>query len=214
MQRASLGKSGSEAASQLTGRIARAFYSNSLVNTMDMTDAIQYILTAAQSLVSIKCLEWRSLGLLVYYSEKTSRHRPNVPKKILIWMLREARRGLKAMVGNRIKPDYHFVSIIFCSFCFFQADSCVPWQAMLKRMSAHIGHSRPKPGRGLKNIFTLSAYFLFFSVSFRQILVFPCRLCSNACQHILDTTGLSQAEVWRTYLNLLTVIVTLSWKQT
>ena len=49
MQRATLGKGGSEAASQLQGRIARAFSSNSLVNTMDMTAAIQYILTAAQS---------------------------------------------------------------------------------------------------------------------------------------------------------------------
>ena len=49
MQRATLGKSGSEAASQLQGRIARAFSSNSLVNTMA---AIQYILTAAQSLGS------------------------------------------------------------------------------------------------------------------------------------------------------------------
>ena len=52
MQRATLGKSGYEAASQLQGRIARAFSSNSLVNTMDMTAAIQYILTAAQSLGS------------------------------------------------------------------------------------------------------------------------------------------------------------------
>ena len=52
MQRATLGKSGSEAASQLQGRIARAFSSNSLVNTMDMTAAVQYILTAAQSLGS------------------------------------------------------------------------------------------------------------------------------------------------------------------
>ena len=52
MQRASLGKSGSEAASQLQGRIARAFSSNSLVNTMDMTTAIQYSLTVAQSLGS------------------------------------------------------------------------------------------------------------------------------------------------------------------
>ena len=41
-----------EAASQLQGRIARAFSSNSLVNTMDMTAAIQYILTATQSLGS------------------------------------------------------------------------------------------------------------------------------------------------------------------
>ena len=52
MQRATLGKSGSEAASQLRSRIARTFSSNSLVNTMDMTAAIQYMLTAAQSLGS------------------------------------------------------------------------------------------------------------------------------------------------------------------
>ena len=52
MQRATLGKSGSEGASQLQGWIARAFSSNSLVNTMDMTAAIEYILTAAQSLGS------------------------------------------------------------------------------------------------------------------------------------------------------------------
>ena len=52
MQRATLGKSGYEAASQLQGRIARAFSSNSLMITMDMTAAIQYILTAAQSLGS------------------------------------------------------------------------------------------------------------------------------------------------------------------
>ena len=52
MQRATLGKSGSEAASQLQGRIARAFSSNSLVNTIDMTPAIEYILKAAQSLGS------------------------------------------------------------------------------------------------------------------------------------------------------------------
>ena len=52
MQRATLSKSGSEAASQLQGRIARAFSSNSLVNTMDMTAAIQYIFTTAQLLGS------------------------------------------------------------------------------------------------------------------------------------------------------------------
>ena len=52
MQRATLGKSGSEAASQLQARIASAFSSNSLVNTMDMTAVIQYILIATQSLGS------------------------------------------------------------------------------------------------------------------------------------------------------------------
>ena len=116
MQRATLGKSGSEAASQLQGRIARAFSSNSLVNTMDMTAAIQYILTAAQLLdsqVYYKKSRMRYLDLLVYYSAKTIRHRQNglsyVPKKILTWMLREARGGLNATVGNRVKPDYHFI---------------------------------------------------------------------------------------------------------
>ena len=49
MQLATLGMSGSEAASQLQRRIVRAFSRNSLVNTMDMTAAIQYILTTAQS---------------------------------------------------------------------------------------------------------------------------------------------------------------------
>ena len=52
MQPATLGKSGSEAAPQLQGRIARTFSSNSLVITMDMKAAIQYILTVAQSLGS------------------------------------------------------------------------------------------------------------------------------------------------------------------
>ena len=61
-------------------------------------------------------------------------------------MLREARGGLKATVGNRVKPDYHFILIAFVIFCFFQPDSRVPLQAMLKSMPAHIGHCRPKPG--------------------------------------------------------------------
>ena len=52
MQRATMGKSDSEAAPQLQGRIARTFSSNSLVNTIEMTGATQYILTAAQSLGS------------------------------------------------------------------------------------------------------------------------------------------------------------------
>ena len=38
MQLATLGKNGSETASQLQGRMARAFSSNSLVNTMDISN--------------------------------------------------------------------------------------------------------------------------------------------------------------------------------
>ena len=126
MQRANLGKSGSQAA--LQGRIARAFSSNSLVNTMDMTDAIQYILTAARSLdsqVYYKKSRMTILGLAGVLFAKTSRNRQNglsyVPKKILTWTLREARGGLKATVGNRVKPDYHFIRIVFCSFLFLSA---------------------------------------------------------------------------------------------
>ena len=52
MQRETLGKSGSEAASQSQDRIARAFSSNSFVNTIDMMAAIQHTVTAAQSLGS------------------------------------------------------------------------------------------------------------------------------------------------------------------
>ena len=33
-------------------------------------------------------------------------------------MLREARGSLKATVGNRVKPDYHFIRIVFCYFLF------------------------------------------------------------------------------------------------
>ena len=89
----------------------------------------------------------------MYHSAKTNRHRLNglsyVPKKILTWILREAKRGFKATVGNRVKPDYDVSRIVFCSFLF----------------------------------------------AFSQIFVFPGRLCSKACQHILDIVGLSQAEV-------------------
>ena len=52
MQRATLGNSSSDAASQLHDRIAIAFSSNSLMNKMDMMAPIQYILTAAQLLGS------------------------------------------------------------------------------------------------------------------------------------------------------------------
>ena len=52
MQRATLGKSGSKTASQLQGQAARVLTRSSLGNTMEITAAIQYILTATQSLGS------------------------------------------------------------------------------------------------------------------------------------------------------------------
>ena len=63
-------------------------------------------------------------GLLVYYElAKTSRHRQNglsyVPEKILTWMLREARGGLQATVGNRVTTILslypHSCSFLFLS---------------------------------------------------------------------------------------------------
>ena len=99
-----------------------------------MTAAIQYILTAAQSLAlrttikSLKCL-------LVYYSVKTSRHRQNglsyVPKGILTSMLREARGDLKATVGNRVTTrlslyphNFLFFSVSFNQSLVFSSMLC------------------------------------------------------------------------------------------
>ena len=111
MQRGTLGKSGSEAASQLQSRIARAFSSNSLVNTMEWISRLLFNIFVQKHnrkalRFTIKSLEWRYLGLLVYYSAKTSRHRQNglsyVPKKLLVWMLRETTGGLKVTVDNKV----------------------------------------------------------------------------------------------------------------
>ena len=55
MQRATLDKSGSETAWQLQGWTARAFSSNGLVKTLEMTAVIQHILTAIQSFGSQDC---------------------------------------------------------------------------------------------------------------------------------------------------------------
>ena len=63
MQRTALSKCGAEAAKQLQGRTARAFSINSLVNTMEMAGAIQYILAAAQSLGSQDHYKVSILGL-------------------------------------------------------------------------------------------------------------------------------------------------------
>ena len=32
------------------------------------------------------------------------------------------------------------LSTFFVTFCFFQPESCFPWQAMVKTISAHFGH--------------------------------------------------------------------------
>ena len=67
-----------------------------------MTAAIQYILTAAQLLgsqVYYKKSRMTIIGLAGVLFCENSRHRQNgvsyIPKKILTWMLREARGDLK-----------------------------------------------------------------------------------------------------------------------
>ena len=133
MQWATLGKSSSEGALQLQGRTAIAFSSNSLVNTMELAAAIQYILTAAQSLGSQDDYTKSRMTILGLAGElfcKTNKDGQNglsyVPKKILTWMLREARGGLKATVHYRVTTSLSLYHIVFAFFCFFQPESCFP----------------------------------------------------------------------------------------
>ena len=79
-----------------------------------------------------------------------SRHRLNeslfVRKKILTLVRREARVGFKATAGKRVTA-YHFI----CFFRYFQPESCFPWQAMLKSISAHFGSVGLSQTETLKN---------------------------------------------------------------
>ena len=74
--------------------------------------------------------------------------------------------------------------------------SYVPIKKILTWMLREAGGGlKETVGKRVKTDHHFIRIFLFFSVSFSQILVFPGRLCSKACQHILDIVGLSQAEV-------------------
>ena len=123
---------------------------------MEMTAAIQDILTEAQSLGSLNCYKKSRMtilglsGILFCENEQVQKKRIIECSEENIYLtVREARGDLEVTVGNRLTT----------------------------RLSLY-PHS-----------------FLFFSVSFNQSFVFPSRLCSKACQHILNTEGLSQAEV-------------------
>ena len=90
------------------------------------------------------------LGLAGVLFCKMSRHGQNglsfVLKKILTWVPREARGGLKAISGKRQQPYYHLSAQFFVTFCFFQsAECCFLCQAMLETILAH-RHCGPKPG--------------------------------------------------------------------
>ena len=68
-------------------------------------------------------------------------------RKYLPGCFGEARGVLNATVGNRVTTRLSlYPHGSFVLFCFFQPEPCVSCQAMLNSMSAHIGHSRPKPG--------------------------------------------------------------------
>ena len=77
----------------------------------------------------------------MYYSTRTSRHRQNglsyVPKKILTWMLREAEGVLKATIGNRVQPDYHFIHIFFLFFSVSFSQSLVLPGRLCSKASQH-----------------------------------------------------------------------------
>ena len=111
------------------GRIDRALSSNSLVNTMEMTAASQYILTAAQSLgprdyyKKCRMMIHGFAGVLFCKNEQAWTKWIIVcsEENTVTWTVREARGGLQAKVGNRVLPDYHFIHIVFCSFLFLSA---------------------------------------------------------------------------------------------
>ena len=105
-----LGKSGSEVSSQLEGQIARAFSSNSLVNTMDMTAAIQYILTAAQSLGSQVYYKRSLMTILGLAGVLFCENEQALTKWIIICS--EENTYLDA------QGSYHFIRIVFFLFFF------------------------------------------------------------------------------------------------
>ena len=119
---------------------------------MEMTAAIQYILTAAQSLVSQDYYKKSRMtirglaGVLFCENEQAQTKWIIVCSEENTWMLRENRGGLKATVGNRVTtrpslyPHRHF------SFLFLSTRVLFPCQATFKSMPAHIGHCEPKPG--------------------------------------------------------------------
>ena len=99
-----------------------------MAKTQEMTALIQYILTSAQSFGSQDYYNkslMTILGLAGLLFCKMSKHKQNglsfVPTKILTWVPREARGGLKAIAGKRQQPYYHFIHTVFCSFLFLSA---------------------------------------------------------------------------------------------
>ena len=65
------------------------------------------------------------------------------PKDILTWMLREAKGGLKATVGNRITTRLSLYHIVFCCFLFLSAKVLFSLAGYAQK-PAHIVHCGPK----------------------------------------------------------------------
>ena len=131
MQLALLGKRGSVAAPQLQGRTARACPINSLVNTMEVTAAIQYIWTAAQSLGSQDYYKKSPyLGLLVYYSAK----RTGIDEIDYCMFRRKYLLGCLGKLGEASKQQFvieynqtnTLATQFFVLFCFFQQSVVFP----------------------------------------------------------------------------------------
>ena len=98
------------------------------MNTMEKTAAIRYILTAVQSLGSQDYYKKSRMtmilgiaGVLFCENEQAqTKGLSYVPKKMFTWMLKEARGGLKATVGNRVTTRLSLYphSFLFFSVCF------------------------------------------------------------------------------------------------
>ena len=147
MQRATLGKSGSKTASQLQGRTAKAFPSNSLVKTMQMTVVIQYILTATQSFGSqdyCKKSRMTILGLagVLFYENEPSRidqmDYRMFRRKYLFGCLGKLGEFSKEQYSNRVQPDYHFIHIVLLFFSVFFSQSLVFLGRLCSKASQHI----------------------------------------------------------------------------
>ena len=97
---------------------------------MNITAALQFILTAVQSLSSQDYSKvsnddtWACWCIILQKRAGTDKQDYRMfRKKILTWKLREARRGLKAIISNRVtaRPSLHLHSFLFFFVSFNQS---------------------------------------------------------------------------------------------
>ena len=120
--------------SAVTRSYSESIFSNSLVNTMEMRAAIQYILTAAQLLGSqdyhkvLNSDTWACWSIILPNEQYRRNGWSYVLTKILTWMLRESGGSLKATADNRVTTrlslyphTFLFFSVYSTRFLYSQA---------------------------------------------------------------------------------------------